>query len=381
MKILINASNLVMGGALQVARSLLIEIPKLEKKYTIKAVVSPQLAEILPPEYDYEVVSTSPAKIISGIYSRIQLSEIEIKFSPDIVLSIFGPTYWKPKNLHVCGFANPWIYTANDYAWKTRNKLNKILDILIIFLKRLELRRESADAYILETNYMVKALQKKFHRTPMYVISNNCGQPFYDKTNFKTDCLKMPEKTSREFRIITLTQYYPHKNLEIIPLIASKIKALNPLLNVKFYLPLAIQSQGWKKIYGIAKNHNVESYILTVGPVSPADAPQFYYNADLMLLSSVLECFSANYPEAMISGIPIITTDLPFARSVCKNAALYYKPMDALDAANKILTLERDKKLYNRLVESGFLMMKSFPTPREKAEMYMSICKKTFLSN
>jgi glycosyltransferase involved in cell wall biosynthesis len=62
-----------------------------------------------------------------------------------------------------------------------------------------------------------------------------------------------------------------------------------------------------------------------------------------MLLPSVLESFSANYPEAMISGVPIITTDLPFAQEIFGRAALYFKPLNSADAAEKILRFLKTK--------------------------------------
>lgn len=375
MKILINASNLVMGGALQVARALLIEIPNVGGNHRIKAVVSPQLAEILPEAYDSIVVDPSPAKIIAGISSRKKLYEIEKKFSPDVVLSIFGPTYWRPKSLHVCGFANPWTYTSNKYAWKTLSYFEKIKEICIIFLKRFELQREKVNTYICETKHMSDVIQTKFPNKSTFVVGNNCGQPFYNKIQKNTDSPVIPEKGNDEYRIVTLSQYYPHKNLDLIPYVALAIKKQYPLLNFKFYLPLDVHSKGWEKIDRIAKKMNVGDTIQTVGTVSPEDAPHFYKNADLMFLPSVLECFSANYPESMTSGVPIVTTNLPFAKTVCEDAALYFEPMNAKDAASKIIQIYINRELREDLISKGYKIAKKYFSPQKKIEEYLKICE------
>lgn len=380
MKILINASNLVVGGALQVARSFLTEITTFEHGHKIKVVVSQEIFHTLPKGYECEIVSPSPSKIFSGTASRKKLSLIEEHFRPDVVLSIFGPTYWNPKTYHVCGFAESWVFSSNSYAWKTRKNFDGAIAKLKIFLKKLALIREGANGYILETQHMAEVIQKKFPGALVSVVNNNCGQPFFKKDKNSEYRPILPPKERDEYRVVTLSQFYPHKNLDLLPYVASELKKASPNLNAKFYLPLEIESGGWKIIFKEAVRLGVEAMIYTVGTVSPADAPLFYEKADLMLLPSVLECFSANYPEAMVSGVPIVTTDLPFAKSVCKEAALYFEPMNASDAAKKILKLYGDNELKRMLVLRGYERLKSFPTPRKKAQMYLKACEDTLSS-
>ena len=108
--------------------------------------------------------------------------------------------------------------------------------------------------------------------------------------------------------------------------------------------------------------------------------PSLYKECDAMFLPSLLECFSASYPEAMAMEKPIVTTDQGFARSICGDAALYYSPVDPVDAANKISRLIREPKLQKQLIENGKIRLKTFPTPEERAKEYLRICEEMHLN-
>jgi glycosyltransferase involved in cell wall biosynthesis len=57
--------------------------------------------------------------------------------------------------------------------------------------------------------------------------------------------------------------------------------------------------------------------------------------------------------EAMLFGVPILTSDLDFAHAVCRDAALYFDPWDLNSIRDAILTLKNDPGLAQRLVTSG----------------------------
>jgi glycosyltransferase involved in cell wall biosynthesis len=379
MKILLNGTTLVMGGALQVAYSLIVELAGNSHGHTIKNVVSRELANLLPDDIDITVVTPSPAKPVSGQRSRRQLAAIENNFSPDIVLTIFGPAYWKPKAIHICGFADSWVFTSNRYPWQLLSLSRKGIVKLRCIYKRLALKHQNTAAFIVETDALSGEIHNTWPSTRIFIIPNNCGQAFYEyKLNANGHNPVMPEKNEDEFRIVTLSQYYEHKNLEIIPRVARILKDRKPSMCFKFFLSLDMVSSAWQKIYRSAQNLGVGESMCTVGVVQPQMAPFFYEGADAMFLPSVLECFSANYPEAMKMAIPVVTTDLPFAHTVCKDAALYFEPLNAQSAADKLIDLYNDESLKKELIEQGKTTIKDFPTPREKGRKYIEICETLF---
>ena len=101
----------------------------------------------------------------------------------------------------------------------------------------------------------------------------------------------------------------------------------------------------------------------------------FVDSCDALFLPTLLECFSASYPEAMLLKKPIVTSDLPFATTVCDNAALYFDPLDAEDIAKTLIKLVESSKIYNQLVERGKEQLRTFLTPQERAKKYLKICE------
>ena len=50
---------------------------------------------------------------------------------------------------------------------------------------------------------------------------------------------------------------------------------------------------------------------------------------------------------------PLLTSDLPFAKGLCGDAAEYFSPTDAKDIAEKIYSLYNSPKRQQELIEKG----------------------------
>jgi len=96
----------------------------------------------------------------------------------------------------------------------------------------------------------------------------------------------------------------------------------------------------------------------------------------MMFQPTLLECFSATYPEAMKMEVPIVTTDLEFARGLCGNAAIYYSPLSARDAAGAIYKTATDKALQTQLKDAGKQQLLSYDTYDQRAEKLIGILEK-----
>jgi len=227
--------------------------------------------------------------------------------------------------------------------------------------------KRDADAYVVQTRD-VKLRLEKWLKTDRSIttVSNTYGKQYNkvvkDSNNF------LPKVEKNEFRFLILSAYYKHKNLEILNEIIPLIQE-NRSINIKFVttLPHVI----FTKIFTEKSRRN----IINVGPIKPNECPQLYKETQAIFLPTLLECFSATYAEAMKMKVPIITSDLGFAKTVCGSAALYYNPIDAQDAYHKILELIENPLLYRELVENGQIEINKFNSPSKRAEKYLEICK------
>ena len=98
--------------------------------------------------------------------------------------------------------------------------------------------------------------------------------------------------------------------------------------------------------------------------------------ADLIVIPSLYEAFGLVVGEAMIMKKPILTSNYPFATTVCKNAALYFNPYDVDEIMERIISIYSDKELYNSLVSKASHIVEELPSSKQRAEEYLKLCKK-----
>ena len=101
-----------------------------------------------------------------------------------------------------------------------------------------------------------------------------------------------------------------------------------------------------------------------------------YKEIDASFVPTLLECFTANYPESMLMEKPILTSDLSFARELCGNSALYFDPLNENDITLKIIQIIKDFDLRNNLVSNGIKQLNNFETPKTRAIKYINILNK-----
>ncbi|MBD5329686.1 MAG: glycosyltransferase family 4 protein [Bacteroides sp.] len=374
MRILINISNHLVGGGLQVAESFLkecVKFPTNEYHVVYRSSLKEKLGidKISAESFIFHELPDLKLHQLSDA-----LSKLEKEINPEVVFSVFGPTYWHSKAPQIMGYAIPhYIYPESPYwkilAWKERLKLRLKEKIHLYFIKRdaTSVICETTDASTRISNKL-KSPKKKY-----FTVSNTFGQQFLNnpKTPFSG---KLPEKTSADFWLLTISSFYPHKNLSVIPAVLDSLKNKG-IQNINFIL--TIPQEDYERIIPERYRRNVH----TLGFVNMEECPDLYEKSDAVFLPTLLECFSANYPEAMISQRPLLTSDLSFARSVCEDAALYFNPLNPEDIAKKIQMVLTNPELRKKLVTAGSKRVLEFPNAEERARRYLEICKEIIEDN
>lgn len=369
MKLIINSASTYKGGSEQVALSFIHEC-KAYPEHEFHVIIGPHLAEqidknLFSDNFSFYIVPKRPA---SGIWSFVKtmrwLNKLEDKINPDCVITAGGHGYWRPKAPLVTGFNMAhYLYPESPYFAKLSLKrkaywkLRQWIDLF--FFSRV-------DAYLVQTDDINKRVKKLMGGKKTFTVTNTVNGHFTEPKTFSN---KLPDRENDEVRLLTLSSYYPHKNLEIINGVASKLSEME-VSNVKFVLTLP------QNIFESIFTDNSMRYVYNVGSVPIEECPSLYSEVDFMFLPTLLECFSASYAEAMIMGKPILTSDLGFAHTVCKDAAIYFDPLDPEDIAGKILYLLNDPQKQDELIQRGKEEEKKLNTPAERAKSYLSICEK-----
>jgi glycosyltransferase involved in cell wall biosynthesis len=363
MRLIINVSNNLTGGGLQVALSFLEECKKIPThSYFIflRDGISNQVNESSFPGC-FSFIRIPNLKVWQ-LASYLKPLEKQIK--PDVVFTIFGPSYWKPVAKHIMGFARGYFINPDSEFIKRQSIRFKIIFVMQS-LAYAYFFKNHADWLIVETDDAKDRLSKWIGKKEISVVLNTCGSHFFDIQSFPN---KLPARKDNEIRLITISAYYQHKNLESIPAV---LELLNHDEIDNVYFVLTISNENYNMI--IPKKWH--RHVYNVGPVSAKECPSLYQECDMLYMPTLLEIFSASYPEAMNIGKPILTSDLSFAHSICGDAALYFDPFNAGNIADVIGKIISNNKIYQECVFRGKERFRQFPTALNRAKAYLKICK------
>jgi len=356
-----------------VALSFVSELKYMHLKHEFHVVLSKALESQIdkndfPDTVSFYNTASSPARLTKRRGIVRKLARIEEMVKPQVVFTVFGPSYWRPKARHYVGFADGWVYYPKSYAYGQLTIAARLFMRMKVAYKKYYLRKDS-DAIVMETEDAKAQLSKTANipRSNIYVVGNACSSAFDDPRLLDENneyYKNLGEKSPGEYRLVYIAHNHPNKNLGVIREVVKYLEDLN----VVFYLTLDAKS--FKQLF---KNglHNV----VNIGPIPQRSCPSVYHQCDALFAPTLLETFSASYPEAMKMQRPILTSGLSFARDVCDDAAVYFDPLDPEDIAEKIKMLVLDKELQKRMIELGVCRAVSFNTARARALEYIRLCE------
>ena len=368
MRLLINTTSTFKGGGIQVAKSF-IEECKNFNNYKYFIVLSKPLSTIIdihsfPENFSFFTAPFRPATLFFTFKSHNRfLKDIEKVFKPDVVFTTSGPSYWKPNVPHLMGYNIPhYIYPESPYLKKISFK--RKLWWMAMKLFAYYSFKYSADAYVVQTDDVRNRLQKFINRNDIFTVFNTINSHYVEYKEYPN---KLIDRNNREFRLLTLSAWYPHKNLEIISEVIQVLRKAGET-TIKFVLTISETDLEKSSLVNYPEVENI-------GSVSIEEAPSLYAECDAMFLPTLLECFSASYVEAMQMEKPILTSNMGFAHTICENAALYFNPTNPEDIATKIIALKDSLTIQQDLIKKGTERLKIFGTPFERAKKYLEICE------
>lgn len=372
MKILFNASNIRYGGGVQVAISLLLEFlynKDLEVVVFIPTVINRQLSEHLSTKEVY-ISEFSSNQLIQGRRSRKLIRERCMKGDIDLCFTVFGPTLLRVGVPHVMGFANPWVVLKDISPYYLMSKLARVKAHLVYYIYGKLLIYFDGNV-VTETEFIKSGLVKLglVSENKVTVIGNTYSQSFSTYQN--------PDEITKKYNLDKKPEYlylfciahdYIHKNLNIIEPVNKILEKKD--IKVKFITTIDINSFEKKSFF-------FKYSCINVGPIDIADCPYLYEQTDALFLPTLLECFTASYPEAMIMRKPILTSNRIFAHEICGNAAIYFDPLSPKDIADKIEFFVKNKKeLTEKLVNNATEVLKNIETFSTRADKYINLFKK-----
>lgn len=359
MVFLINCSNLKNGGGLQVAHSVCTQLGRYQQHQFV-VVLSTYIREFEIPYgtnvkiYRYDIENN----VSTILFGRDGFLDCLIrKHKIDAVLTIFGPSRWRPRVPHLCGFARAQLLLKNPLQKKLPLKERLVYRIWKWGFKM------SSDTFYTENQYISNMLPELLGNIKMV----------YTVTNYYNQIFDQPEKWQHEVKLpdfdgvtmLSVSSTGIHKNLGVMIPVSMYLIKHYPDFNFRFVLTC--------KENELPVPPSLRNHFVFIGKVDIAECPNLYEQADIMFMPTLMECFTATYPEAMRMGVPIVTTDLEFAHGLCGNAACYYGAVDANAAAEAIYKVAKDKEYTANLVANGKEQLKKFDNYEERADKLIDI--------
>jgi glycosyltransferase involved in cell wall biosynthesis len=356
-----------------VALSFINELKKMTKNHEYHIFLSQAIAKQIDQKtfssnFNFYLIEKSPSSLKTRKEIVAQLDTLEEQIQPDIVFSVFGPSYWKPKARHITGFADGWVYNPKSVAYDRLPFFKRVKMRLHGMYKSYYLKKD-AEYFVLETEDARQKLAKTInvHKDNIFVVGNTYSSIFNDEQYLLESneaYISLAPREKNEFRLMYIAHNHPSKNLKVI----NELLPLLENINIKFILTL--DNTSFHTLFPVKTDK-----IINLGIVPQVACPSIYKQCDALFAPTLLETFSAAYPEAMKMEKPILTSNYSFATDICQDAALYFDPLDQNDIAQKIRQLVSDKTLQKDLIEKGKKRVKEFETARSRAEKYITLCE------
>ena len=360
MQFLINCSNLKHGGGLQVADSVCRELSRFPQHRFI-VVLSSSFSDTKKVVMEYSNVDVYQYDVRNNLSTLLLgrdafLDGLVIENRIDAVLTLFGPSRWRPKCKHLCGFARAQLLLENPLQTKISFTENLTYCIWKWAFKR------SSTVFFTENSYISNLLPQLLGNVKVYTVTNYYNQVFDNPELWKHRSLPPFDGTT----MLTLSNAYTYKNLEIAADIARILERQYPVFQFRFVFSINPNQY-------MADINGIEKHFVFLGKVDITECPSLYEQCDIAFQPTLMECFTATYPESMRMGVPIVTTDLIFAKGLCGDAACYYSAINATAAAEAIYKVATNKKYANELITNGKEQLKKFDNYEQRTTKLIEI--------
>lgn len=354
MKIFINAISVKKraGGVFQIATNFILNIiGQYSNDIEWFFIVSEDLHQVFK-HYEfsklnnYFVFPSQPDFKCSYIKVRNELKRLEKKINPNVVYSIASPSYFSFKTPEVMRFANAWITNPNKYVFSKLNFIQKVRLKLITYNQRRLMR--NTQYFITQSQTVKEGILSIVNTVPEFIkVIPNVIPSVYLKNKDKIIFNKRNDDNKIYISCVALPS--KHKNLDIIPKVLYTLREKHRISNVVFLTTIPEGSNLFEKLNEELTEMNLRESLVNYGYCTQLELIDLYSKCDLCFFPTLLETFSATLLEAMFFNLGIVTTDLDFNRNVAKDSAIYFKPTDSEDAADKIALLINNPDIVNNL--------------------------------
>lgn len=286
------------------------------------------------------------------------LKAIVLREKPDVVLAMNLSSYVHLGVPSILSVNNPYQVYPKDINAYHPGKSPRVAILRWFFRRSLS----RTDGMVFQTNLM-KDYAQKFLQRP--IPSWTIGKAVEDDTDVAPepvpDCMERSMAVAMgtgSFRFLYVATPLPHKNHLVLYKAMEIVRAEKWPIHLLLTLSRAeVEATGGQ----LGTSLIASGHIVPLGFVEKRHLLATYNAVDACVMPSVLESLSSAHLEAMKWRKPQITVDLPYARDLCGDAAIYCIPDDALAWAQAMRRMISEVDLRARLIAEGAEIMNRMP--------------------
>ena len=249
------------------------------------------------------------------------------------------------------------VYTCHNPAWTVPDLELDKFNLLIEKIEHFVIKR--CDFVTADSKTSRDCIIRKSGVNPkkIFAIYNFVDREKFSKRHRKSWKKRMGIKDPIVLYVSKLT---PAKGIEYfvrsIPLVKEKIK------NVKFVAvgPVSFEQEMENPWVKLVEQLGVSGDVIFTGALSNEELPEVYQSAEVFCLPTQKETFCIVLAEAMASGLPIVSSDLPSIKEVTDGASVLVERKNIQELAEAIGRLLISKKLRKKLIRKALLRSKEF---------------------
>lgn len=195
----------------------------------------------------------------------------------------------------------------------------------------------------------------------------------FDPVAFTSDPTPLPAATQRllvegddALRLLFVSHYNYYRNFEVLLRAIPRLKQLLPARKIKLYLTCRLDSRQNPGAYkaetasSLAADLRAQHEIVELGAIPYRSLHHLYRACNIYVTPAYAESFAHPLVEAMSSGLPIVASDLPVHREICRDAAVYFPRFSPDALAERISELSCSPALAETLGRKGQARTRDF---------------------
>lgn len=279
------------------------------------------------------------------------------------------PIFYNPPKLSLFGlherseFKDNFVITIHDLIHHEFSQYATTKNPIIFKLKRFAYKKVISHAVtksakiLTPSNFVKEEIIETFKINPSKVVVT------YEAAEEEYFTRQPEYPDTRQPNLIYVGNAYPHKNLERL-LDAIKILNENPNslpshkpINLIIVCPRDVFQE---RLNLQIKERNLTKFVEVKGYLPVKSLVALFAKATAYVFPSLSEGFGIPGLNAMASGLPVVTSNIPVLKEVYGDAALYFDPKDPKDIAEKIHQVLTEEKTKSDLVEKGKVQVKKY---------------------